>query len=324
MYCLIRTIYDERKSTTPYYRIFHEEGFHDDEDDEDDHADKEDAGKEFNYYRSLHEIKYKNNILNIHILKMLYVSFTCLPSRKYNLPLILSSIEEQSLVPDVVIIQYPKKSIRLNTIYEPIDYLITSRTYKFTLKVNYTNDYGPITKLYPLLHMNLDDDDVIIIIDDDTKYNKFLFQCLYDNFKHETRQKCICMSGLLYPTSLNSQYYCTRPGNDTQLMEASFGYILKKSFICSELSNWVPVFESYSEVKENNWENSFLSDDFVFSKYLDHKNIKKKVALYHPSVNKHNVMMKSDCTSANALSSLGHNLDKYFLSLSELKLRKLV
>ena len=255
---------------------------------------------------------------------MLCASFTCLPSRKNNLPIVLSSIEEQSLVPDVVIIQYPNKSIRLNTDYEPIDDLVTSRTYKFTLKINYTNDYGPMTKLYPLLQMNLNDDDVIIIIDDDVKYNKYLFQCLYDNFKNANQQKCICMSGLLYPSYLNFPYYCTRPGNDTQLMEASFGYILKKEFIRSDLSKWVPLFKCYNEVKENNWENSFLSDDFVFSKYLDSKNIKKQVALFHPSVNKGNVMIKSDCTSADALSSLGHNLDKYFLSLSELKVLKLV
>jgi hypothetical protein len=61
VYRKIQPIYDERKSTTPYYGRFHVEGFHDDDDgdddDEDNHVDREDAGKQFNYYRSLHEIK---------------------------------------------------------------------------------------------------------------------------------------------------------------------------------------------------------------------------------------------------------------------------
>ena len=52
--------------------------------------------------------------------------------------------------------------------YKNIDHLQQNK-YKFRLVINYTNDYGPITKLYPLLNMDLKSDDMIIIIDDDNK-----------------------------------------------------------------------------------------------------------------------------------------------------------
>ena len=254
---------------------------------------------------------------------MLYVSFTCLPSRHENIPVVLNSIQEQTIVPDVVVIQYPKECLRVNMPYKNIDHLQQNK-YKFRLVINYTNDYGPITKLYPLINMGLKPDDIIIIIDDDIKYNKLLFECLITNFLHEKQEKCICMSGLVYPTSLNYQYYCTRPGNETQLMEAAFGYILKYSFLDNDLHKWVPCFNSYDDIKASSWENSFLSDDFVFSKYLDTKNISKKVARYHPSIFKSNVFVNSSCKSNDALSSLGHNLDKYFYSNSELQKKGLI
>lgn len=254
---------------------------------------------------------------------MLYVSFTCLPSRYENLPHVLAGIQEQTIIPDVVIIQYPKQCLRMNTPYKDIQHLLQNQ-YKFRLVINYTNDYGPMTKLYPLINMNLKPDDLIIIIDDDNKYNPLLIECLLKNFLHAEQKKCICMSGLIYPTSLDFPYYCSRGGNETQIMEAAFGYIIKRSFLDDDFHKWVPQFNSYDDVKKASWENSFLSDDFVFSKYLDTKNIAKQVAYFHPLVEKNNVFMKSTCNSNDALSATGHNLDKYFYSTYELEKKALI
>jgi len=49
---------------------------------------------------------------------MLYVSFTCLPSRIDNIQIVLDSIKNQTMRPDFVIINYPKKCLRLNVPYD--------------------------------------------------------------------------------------------------------------------------------------------------------------------------------------------------------------
>jgi hypothetical protein len=177
--------------------------------------------------------------------------------------------------------------------------------------------------VYPLLGMNLSEEDAIIIIDDDIYYNKYLFEMLYQDFIRENMQKTICISGLLYPTKLNSNYMCIRPGSNTQLMEAAFGYIIKKGFIQTDLEQWVIHASTMEEIKKNNFINSFLSDDYVISRYLDSKNIEKKVLNYNPKVNKSNTICNSQCNSADSLSSLELNLNKYVRSEIELRLRHL-
>jgi hypothetical protein len=257
---------------------------------------------------------------------MLYVSFTCLPTRIHNIELVLKSIEEQTLQPDWIIINYPKKCVRLNIEYdvEILRTKIKNSPLNDKIIINETPDYGPITKIYPLVTMNLYEDDTIIIIDDDNYYNKYLFEALYQNFMREQRKKSICISGLLYPTKLNSNYMCLRPGCNTQLMEAAFGYIIQKSFIQPDLEKWVIQPSTVEEIKQNHFMNSFLSDDYVLSRYFDTKNIEKKVLEYSPLINKSNTICKSECKSTDSLSSLELNLNKYVRSEIELKLRNLV
>ena len=257
---------------------------------------------------------------------MLYVSFTCLPTRINNIHLLLKSIKEQTLQPDKIIIHYPNKCIRLDIEYniDELKKLIETNSIKDRIIINETSDYGPITKIYPILNMNLNESDIIIVIDDDIYYNQYLFENLYREFINENTEKAICISGLLYPLKLNSQYMCIRPGNPCQLMEAAFGYIIKKSFIQPDLSNWIINAESNEDIKKQNFSNSFLSDDYVISRYFDSKNIVKKVLSFTPYVNKSNTIMNSECKSTDSLSSLELNLNKYVRSEIELKIKNLV
>jgi len=257
---------------------------------------------------------------------MIYSSFTCLPTRIENIEPMLKSVEEQTLQPDFIVIHYPKNCLRLNMEYnvELLKSKIEFSPLKDKIIIHETQDYGPITKIYPLIHMDLSEDDIIIIIDDDIYYNKYLFEALYHEFMLENQKKAICVSGLLYPKALNSQYMCIRPGNNTQLMEAAFGYMIKKSFIGPDLENWIVQVNSTDEIKKSNFMNSFLSDDYVISRYFDTKNIEKKVMRYNPMVNKSNTICNSECKSIDSLSSLELNLNKYVRSEIELRLRKLV
>lgn len=265
----------------------------------------------------------KDKEVNVHI--MLYVSFTCLPTRIANINLVLDSIQEQTLQPDKIIIHYPKKCLRLDQTYDVEE--LRSRVNKHNLNqkvyINVTNDYGPITKVYPLLGLDLLDDDFIVVIDDDNYYNKYLFEALYKNIIKED-STCFCVSGLIYPTTLNSQYMCVRPGNFCHLMEAAFGFIIQKKNLQNDLEKWVIEAKSIDDVKDQHFMNSFLSDDYVFSRYLDTKQIRKKVIEFNPLVNKSNTFCSSECKSHDSLSSLELNLNKYVRSEIELKLRNLV
>lgn len=255
---------------------------------------------------------------------MLYVSFTCLPTRIENIRMVLDSIKEQTLQPDRIYIHYPSTCLRLDKKYDKNELLSRIQTHdlKDKVQVNETLDYGPITKIYPLLTLDLSDDDIIIVLDDDNYYNKHLFQHLYNGIVRDNC--CVCTSGLIYPKVLNSHYMCVRPGNYCQLMEAAFGYIIRRKFIQDDLKDWVIQAQSMEEIQKNHFINSFLSDDYVLSRYLDTKHIAKKVLDFTPLVNKSNVFCNSECKSTDSLSSLELNLNKYVRSEIELKLRKLV
>lgn len=257
---------------------------------------------------------------------MLYVSFTCIPSRINNLEYIIDSLNNQTMLPDIVVINYPKKCLRLKSNYDInfLNSIINKIKTKFNIIINETHDYGPITKIYPLVNLGLNDNDIIIVIDDDNYYNNNLIETLFSNFTMEGQTKAICVSGLMYPRKMNSPYYCVNYGNNCELMEAAFGYIIKKSFLNKNLRHWTITADTFEEVKENNFYNSFLSDDYVISRYLDSKKIPKKVINYNIDLNKNNCFDKQKCKSNDSLCGLGHNLDKYLKSEIELKLRSLV
>jgi hypothetical protein len=253
---------------------------------------------------------------------MIYVTFTCLPSRIDNIDTIFESLLLQTKTPDIIIINYPEKCLRLNMNYD-IDNLknkINNSQLVNKIYLNITKDYGPITKIYPIIHLNfIKDDDIIIVIDDDNCYNKYLIEELYNNFILNDQKEAICVSGLLYPRTLNSNYYCVTSGFDCELMEASFGYIIKKSFLKNDLSNWVidENIENYIQIKENNFENCFLSDDYLISRYLDIHQIKKRVLNFTPLIHKQ-ICFQNFVNSNDALSSLGFNLNKYVIAEKEL------
>lgn len=257
----------------------------------------------------------------------IYVSFTCLPSRINNLSYIINYIFKQSLKFNKLIINYPKRVLRLNidSDIDTVNNIISSSQYSKNIYLNITDDYGPITKIYPLIHLDfINPNDTLIIIDDDNHYNYILFEKLYTEFMN-SNNTAICVSGLLYPTKLNSPYHCCRPGSYCQLMEAAFGYIIKREFLDDNLNSWVIKANNFDEIKNNNFFNSFLSDDYVISRYFDKKGIKKRVINYSNELRKGNTIIKDEhIKGTDSLCSLGHNLDKYVKSEIELKIRNLV
>uniref|UniRef100_A0A6C0D4I3 Glycosyltransferase 2-like domain-containing protein n=1 Tax=viral metagenome TaxID=1070528 RepID=A0A6C0D4I3_9ZZZZ len=252
------------------------------------------------------------------------VSFTSIPTRIRNIDSILLSIAEQTYQPDIIIIHYPKKCIRLNLDYdlEALKTIIEKSSLYDKIIINECDDYGPITKIYPIMNMSIiQPDDIIIVIDDDNYYNKYLFECLLVNFLKFNKKYAFCLSGIMYPKTLGSRYYCYESGCQTEIMEASFGYILSRSFLEDDFTNWVlHDIRSIEDIHNKNWENAFFSDDYVISKYLDTKGIVKGVVFSNDKIVKDTCFVENEnCKRENSLCMLEHNLDKYFKAERELQ-----
>jgi hypothetical protein len=258
------------------------------------------------------------------------VSFTTIPSRINNISIILESISKQTIIPDHIVIHCPTKCIRINgeTDTEKMLTIVNESPIKDRVIINPCNDYGPITKIFPLIHMKdlVNDDDNIIIIDDDHCYHPKLFETLLTDFYKNNRKTCICVSGLIYPRQVNSPYYISRNGQPTELMEASFSYILQRSFLQQDLDKWVlHDITDMEMVKSNHWINAFLSDDYVISRYMDMKKIQKKVIEQNVHISRQTCFLKdANCNDIDSLCFLGHNLDKYMKTEIELRLKGLV
>ena len=250
---------------------------------------------------------------------MIYVSLTSIPSRLNNLTDIFECLNNQTVLPDCVIINYPYFSLRLNETYPILLLDDIQKSVKYKIYINRCYDYGPITKIYPLLDINfINPDDKIIIIDDDNYYNLLLIENLVDDFNFYNQKNVICVSGLLYPTKKSDTYKVINNGHKCQLIEASFGYIIKRSFINDHLRKFVKIFNNKDEIKENHFENIFYSDDYVISRFFDFCNINKYVIKSNQLINRMTVFQKK-LDSNNSLCSMGHNLDKYLNAESDLK-----
>jgi hypothetical protein len=257
------------------------------------------------------------------------VSFTSIPSRIANIHLILNSIAEQTYQPDIIIIHYPKKCIRLNIDYdiEALRAIVKSSSLRDKVIVNECDDYGPITKIYPIVNMSIiKPDDIIIVIDDDNCYNKYLFEYLISNFLKYNRRFAFCVSGILYTKKLMSPYYCSENGTVTEIMEAAYGYIISRSFLQDDFSKWVlHNVRSIEDIRSKNWSDTFLSDDLVISRYLWSKGITKAVIELNEKIVKDTCFIENeDCKSVDSLYTLEHNLDKYFRAQLELRDAKLI
>ena len=90
------------------------------------------------------------------------------------------SIKNQTKQLDTIYWFYPKKSKRFDIDYPEVPKWTSE--YK-NLSVIRCEDYGPATKIIPLLDMDIDQNSRIVIFDDDCEYPKNNIELLDKNFK---------------------------------------------------------------------------------------------------------------------------------------------
>lgn len=117
--------------------------------------------------------------LNNNISNDIIISLATIPNRFISKEFYLTivSLCTQVLKPKKIIInlcKHYKRNLKLindNLIEIQIQNLLQLDS---IIKINYTIDYGPITKILGLKNLNFDDNDKILILDDDWIYNKYL------------------------------------------------------------------------------------------------------------------------------------------------------
>ena len=120
------------------------------------------------------------------------VSLTTMPSKFDNLHLTIDSILCQTVLPNKIIINIPKKyNFRMNNSEISLDKIneFIDKYSKFNVYINLIDkDYGPGTKLLGLLNSSIidthnDSNTYIILVDDDVIYKPFMIEHFDNNIK---------------------------------------------------------------------------------------------------------------------------------------------
>ena len=186
------------------------------------------------------------------------ISLTTIPSRIYNIENTIKSLVEQTLKPERIILNIPKKyNFRFNLSIDDITIKKILNKYIDKLTINYIeHDYGPGTKLMGLIKNNVinykSNSMYIVLVDDDHIYKPYMLEC-FDNYnKKNYNNKLKC-----------SSFYCYN-NNGITIGQGSDGF-----FIRLELLN---QFENYYNIiKDNDYIN--YHDDYYISYYFYLKQI---------------------------------------------------
>jgi hypothetical protein len=189
------------------------------------------------------------------------VSLTTIPSRVNNLPLVVDSILNNTIVPDIIYINIPRISSKENKEYEIPEQLKLNNQ----VKINITEkDFGPLTKLYPTLLEELDPESVIICVDDDKEYDNHLIEHLLlasEKYPHS----CICISGWNYINLGILALPITIPINNmvknVDILQCYNGVLYKRKFFKDDFDEYINIEECKT------------TDDISISKYLNNNEI---------------------------------------------------
>lgn len=190
------------------------------------------------------------------------------------------SIKKQSLKPDKIYWFYPYKSKRFGCDYPEVPKW--TKEYD-NLEVVRCTDYGPATKIIPLLDIDIPEDTKIVIFDDDTYYPYNSIELLNDNFKDNL--------GLGFSGSLREYIPSGVFTSETAFKTKKISWKNKVNILlCSHMVMYPrKMYPKNSEEYINDMKNikgSFLNDDMMNSYYAQKNNI-KLYTIYNKEFNKH-------------------------------------
>lgn len=191
------------------------------------------------------------------------ISFTTSPSRIKKINTMIESIINQTLKPDLIILNIPEVFPRTNERYVIPDFVennvIINRIEK---------DLGPATKVIPTISYlkknNYDEKNTYIIyLDDDIRYSEHMVSVYNFLFTINKNPRVLCCGGFHFANHNGKLLLCGQRKHDN-LVSVAEGY----ASVCVPLSIFKHDFEGYMHKYIFNHKDCLLSDDVVLSNYF--------------------------------------------------------
>jgi hypothetical protein len=185
----------------------------------------------------------------------------------------IQSLYAGSVKPDVIYVNLPEWYPRFECAPDPN---LKTKLKDLGVTVNDCKDYGVLTKLLPTLDVEADPDTLLVIVDDDMNYQPRFLEGLIKGYEEF---KCpVGYSGIAYPETVLRVYGHLRyhvffgHGSQTEMLECAFGFAIPRGVM-----DGFPKLEPMSETAEKY---VYLSDDYLYTKFMDFKGVPKKVVCY--------------------------------------------
>jgi hypothetical protein len=201
------------------------------------------------------------------------VTLTTIPSREESIIKTIESIQCGSLKPDAIYVNLPNWYPRFKSCPDPN---LEPKLKSLGVIVNPCEDYGVLTKLIPVLKIETDPATLLVIVDDDMNYQPRFLEGLVKG--HEEFKCPVGYSGIAYPETVLKHYGQLRyhlfqgHGALTEMLECAFGFLIPRG-VMEGFPNIEPMPESGSKYV-------YLSDDYLYTKFMDSKGVPKRVICY--------------------------------------------
>ena len=199
---------------------------------------------------------------------------TVIPTREESLIRAILSIQRGTIKPDAMYVNIPKNYARFK---EPLSPELVPMLQRLGVHVNFIeHDRACFNKILPMLEFEKDPDTLVVTMDDDMTYSPIYIQGLLQGWKEFGG--VVGYSGLAYPeTALNVRgrleyLVVSGHGSQVELLEDGFGTMFKL-----EVVQGFPYIEPLTADMDPTF---YLSDDYVFCRFYDSKNIQKHLVSY--------------------------------------------
>lgn len=236
-------------------------------------------------------------------------TMTVIPSREEHVIQAVQSVQSGTVVPDKMYVNIPKKYIRFE---KPLDPTLKSKLEAMNVHVNIIeHDRGCLNKILPILEFETDPETLVVTMDDDMIYTPRWLEGLYKGYQQFGG--IVGYSGLYYPETVLKRTGQLRygvvwgHGSTPEMLEYGFGTMFKLEYLHG--------FPDVPPMNKNSDMCVYLSDDYIMSRFLDTKNVKKTVICW-PWVGRYGDDWSSMCqeqktSQQNALCKSRNSLQDY-------------
>ena len=235
------------------------------------------------------------------------VTLTTIPTREESVVKTIQSLYAGTVKPDAIYVNLPEWYPRFKCGPDPT---LETKLKDLGVIVNKCQDYGSLTKLIPILDIETNPETCIVVLDDDVKYKPRFLEGLVKGYEEF---RCpVGFSGIAYPETVLHHYGHLRfhvffgHGARTEILECAFGVLFPRKCLDG--------FPIPAPMREDSDLCMYVTDDYIFSKFLGSKGIEKRVVCY-PWAGRvgddwSTIWVQNDGSQTHSLSRDG-NLEKY-------------